>query len=123
MSDEPTKTVKGVKHSDLNETDRELVWMAANLLTSMPPDEQRMNEVEALVQCYRDDLADAHPAVDPEVLEDMAIHFGSALLLEMERQISDDGSGATRTPGSLRLVRRRVIHALGKYLKMVDPRD
>jgi len=34
----------------------------------------------ALVQHYRDDLADAHDGADPDILVDMATNFGGALL-------------------------------------------
>ena len=34
----------------------------------------------ALVQHYRDDLADAHDGTDPDILVDMATNFGGALL-------------------------------------------
>ena len=40
---------------------------------------------ERILQHYRDDLAAAHPDADPAVIDDMALRFWGALLLEMER--------------------------------------
>jgi hypothetical protein len=40
---------------------------------------------EQILQHYRDDLAAAHPDADPAVIDDMALNFGDALLLEMGR--------------------------------------
>lgn len=41
--------------------------------------------MEQLVQRYHDDLADAHPGVDAQTLEELAVNFCGAPLLEMER--------------------------------------
>jgi len=70
----------------LNATDRELCSFAAEVLMGLvDPGPPRENAAERLCQRYRDDLAVAHPGADPEVLDDMTLGFGGALLLEMER--------------------------------------
>ncbi len=70
----------------LNAADRELCSFAAQLLMGLvEPGQEREDAAERLMQRYRDDLAAAHPGADPAVLDDMALNFGGALLLEMER--------------------------------------
>jgi hypothetical protein len=69
----------------LNEADRELCSFAAQLLMGLlDPGQEREDAAERLLARYRADLTEAHPGVDPEMLDDMTLNFG-ALLLEMER--------------------------------------
>lgn len=98
MSDEAPNAIL------LNETDRHLVWMATRLLAALEPGEPRMTEVERLIQDSPNDVADAHSGTEPALLDDMATNFGGALLLRMTRN---------RGLGS---------EALGRHLRMVDPR-
>jgi hypothetical protein len=69
----------------LTEDDRELCSIAARLLMALDPRQERDDAGERLLQRYRVDLAAAHPDADPEVLDDMTVGFGAALILEMER--------------------------------------
>jgi hypothetical protein len=69
----------------LTEDDRELCSIAAHLLMALDPGQEQEDAGERLLQRYRVDLAAAHPDVDPAVIDDMALRFGGALLLEMER--------------------------------------
>lgn len=123
MSDESTSADEVVKEVLLNETDRRLVWMAARLLVVLDPGPLRMDETERLIQLYRDDLSDAHPSVDPALLDDMTTNFGGALMLRMEQLLegteSDDQEMQNR---GAPLARMRVKEAIGRYLKMADPR-
>jgi hypothetical protein len=121
MDDEPEPS--GVKSIVLHESDRELISMAARLLMAQEPGQRRMDAAEQLVQDYRDDLAEAHPSVEPGALEEMAVNFGGALLLEMERCADDDADDAEakamRSRGAPLSARRRVIAALGQMLAAV----
>jgi hypothetical protein len=47
--------------------------------------EEREDAAERIVQRYRDGLTATYPGADPSVLDEMAINFAGALLLEMER--------------------------------------
>jgi hypothetical protein len=67
------------------EADRELCSIAARLLMALDPGQEREDAGERLLQRYRVDLAAAHPDADPEVLDEMTINFGGALLIAMER--------------------------------------
>ena len=80
----------GVKSIALHESDRELISLGARLLMAQEPGQQRQDGAEQLVQHYRDDLADAHPGVNPGALEEMTLNFAGALLLEMERCAADN---------------------------------
>jgi len=110
----------------LKESDRELVWMAARLLMAQQPGPGRLDVADQLAQHYRDDLAEAHPGVDPATLDEMTVNFGGALLLEMERLAdSDDDDAEPETPSSAGAAlshRRRVMVALGQMLAAIDPR-
>jgi hypothetical protein len=85
------------------EADRELCSIAARLLMALAPGQEREDAAERLMQRYRDDLAAAHPGVDPAVLDNMTLNFGGALLLEMERvglaYTTDGDMGARLTSG------------------------
>jgi hypothetical protein len=72
VDDEPEP---GVKSIVLQESDRELISLAAPLLMAQEPGQSRQDGAELLVQNYREDLADAHPGVDPAALEEMALNF------------------------------------------------
>ena len=121
MDDDPEP---GVKSIALHESDRELITLGARLLMAQEPGQRRQDGAEQLVQHYRDDLADAHPGVDPGALEEMTLNFAGALLLEMERCAADDAddSEAKANRGALLSTRHRVIEALGQLLKAIDPR-
>jgi hypothetical protein len=70
----------------LDATDRELCgFMAALLMGLVDPGRPRERAGERLLACYRGYIAAAHPGADPAVLDEMALRFGGALLLEMER--------------------------------------
>jgi hypothetical protein len=69
----------------LTEDDRELCSIAARVLMALDPGQEREDAGERLLACYRTDLTKAHPGAEPEVLDDMTLGFGAALLLEMER--------------------------------------
>lgn len=117
----------GLKSIVLNESDRDLVCMAARLLMAHEPGQSRADAAVQLTQDYRDDLTDAHRGVEPEILEEMALNFSGALLLEMERLVAlDEGeeteAEAMRIGGASLPHRRRVIEALGRMLAAVDPR-
>jgi len=127
MDDKPGR--RGVKSVVLNESDRELVSMAARLLMAQEPGQSRVDAAEQLTQDYRDDLTDAHLGVDPEVLEEMALDFSGALLLEMERLTEVDEKGGAEAEAEAKPIggaslpyRHRVIATLGRLLKAVDLR-
>jgi len=90
---------------------------------ALEPGATREKAAEQMVQCYRDDQSDGHSGADPEVLDEMTIGFGGALLLEMER-LHDDAERRLPPPrrGAPRSGRRRVIEALHGYLRTIDPR-
>jgi hypothetical protein len=70
----------------LSAADRELCNLAAQLLmNAADPGQEREDAAERVIQRYRDGLGAAHPGAAPYVLDDMALNFGGALLLEMER--------------------------------------
>jgi hypothetical protein len=77
------------------------------------------------VQHYRDDLAEAHPGVDPGAFEEMTLNFADALLLEMERCVADhaDNSEAKANRGASLSPRHRVIAALGQLLAAHRPAE
>jgi hypothetical protein len=106
----------------LNEFDRELVWMAARLLMAQESGQTRKDAAEQLVQHYRDDLADAYPAVDPSALEEMTLNFGRALLLEMERISDDDCEHQREVILASDVDRPRLRKALRRMLDALDPR-
>jgi len=116
----------GVKSIVLHESDRELILLGARLLMAQEPGQKRQDGAEQLVQHYRDDLADAHPGVDPGALEEMTLNFAGALLLEMERCAADDADDseakAMRNRGTPLSPRHRVIAAIGWMLADLDPR-
>jgi hypothetical protein len=122
MDEDPKPAVKSIT---LNESDRELISLAARLLMAQEPGQSRQDGAELLVQNYRDDLADAHPGVDPAALEEMTLNFAAALLLEMERWVDDDAdefvAKETRNRGAF-LSRQRVIAALGQLVAALDSR-
>jgi len=121
MDDDPDSPVKSIV---LHESDRELISLAARLLMAQEPGQRRQDGAEQLVQHYRDDLADAHPGVDPGALEEMTLNFAGALLREMERCAADDAddSEAKANRGAPLSPRHRVIAALGQMLADLDPR-
>jgi hypothetical protein len=122
MDDEPS----GVKSVVLNEGDRELVWMAARLLMAQEPGRVRMDGVDRFAEHYRSDLGEAHPGVDAATLDEMAVNFTGALLLEMERwadeKAGDDEFKALRLRSASLPARPRVIAAIGQMLGALDPR-
>ena len=122
MADEPEPAVNSIV---LHESDRELISLAARLLMAQKPGQRRQDGAELVVQHYRDDLADAHPGVDPTALEEMTLNFAAALLREMERWVDDDAdefvAKETRHRGAF-LSRHRVIAALGQLVAALDSR-
>ena len=109
----------------LNETDREIVVMAARVLAALDRGETRADAFKAIGQAYRDDVAELHAGSDPGSLDELALGFNGALLLEMERLqdnlarllLGGDLQARIVSPSS----RRRVIKAIGRYLEMVKP--
>jgi hypothetical protein len=97
MNDDIVPPERTVKDIVLNEFDRDTVQMAARLLMALDPGKPREDATEEFVQKYRDDLSNAHPGTDPEVLDETTINFAGALLLEMERvglaHATDDEAG------------------------------
>jgi len=73
------ESAPAVKSIVLHESDHELISLAARLLMAQEPGQRRQDGAEQLVQHYRDDLADAHPGVDPGALEEMTLNFAGAL--------------------------------------------
>jgi len=68
----------------LTEGDRVLCGLTAELLMALDvPRRERIGE--RILPRYRDDLRAANPDADPAVIDDMALRFGGALLLKMER--------------------------------------
>jgi hypothetical protein len=106
----------------LNETDREICEMAALVLVALEPGATREKAAERMMQCYRDDLSDAHSGADPDLLDEMTLGFSGALLLEMERLHHGGKRSLKPRRGVPRSGRRRVIEALHGYLQTIDPR-
>lgn len=124
MSDDSTSPEHVIKDVFLNETDRLLARMAARLLMALDAAQSRENEAGCLVQAYRHDLSDAHPSVDPALLDEMTLGFSVALTMNMER-INDGDDEEDEELDRIRgtpLVRSRVLEAIRRYVKMVDPR-
>jgi hypothetical protein len=70
----------------LSESDREMCHFAAEFLMGLvEPGPPREQAGERFLHRYRANLAAAHPGADPKMLDDMALRFAGALLLEMER--------------------------------------
>jgi hypothetical protein len=112
----------------LNESDRELVRLAARVLMALEPGPARVDAAETMVQAYRDDLGEALIGPSADTLEDMALGFAGALLLEMERLSEepaepdpDDPAVRERPDIVSPSDRTRVIEALGRYLEKVKP--
>jgi len=120
IDDDPTPE-QAVKSIVLNETDRELIWMAARILMALDPGPTREEASEFIAQAYRDDLGDAHAGATPEMLDELTLGFSGALLLEMQRRGVGDAE-TPRSPSLSRLNRPRALKAIGRYLRMVDPR-
>ncbi len=97
VSDDPGSPERTVKNIVLKEVDREIIQVAARLFMALEPGETRQTAAEEFVQKYRDNLAGAHTGVDPDVLDQMTINYGAALMLEMERiglaHAADDEAG------------------------------
>jgi hypothetical protein len=113
---------QGVKAIVLNETDRELIWMAARILMALDPGPTREEAAETIAQAYRDDISGAHVGAAPEMLDELTLGFSGALLLEMQRRVGNDDAEVPRSPGMSRLNRPRVLETIGRYMRMVDPR-
>jgi hypothetical protein len=109
----------------LNETDRKLVQLAARILTALDPGPTRIEAIEATIQAYADDLGEAHAGAAPDTLEDLALGFGGALMIEMERVMEDRAKPFRPHSEGMGIVspadRRRLIEAIGRYLEMVKP--
>jgi hypothetical protein len=117
-----------IKHIALNETDTELVRLAARVLMALEPGPARVDAAEIMVQAYRDDLGEAHVGPSADTLEDLALGFAGALLLEMERLSEEpvepdpDDPTVRQRPGIVPPSdRSRLIEALGGYLDTVKP--
>jgi hypothetical protein len=81
----PTPGDFGRPRTMLTEADRELCSIAAQLLMGLvDPGPPREDAAERLLEHYRAYPSDAHPGADPAVLDDMAVTFSGAMLLEME---------------------------------------
>jgi len=105
----------------LNETDRELVRMAARILMALDPG-PRNDGFETILQAYVDDLTEAHSGSGVEAFDELTLGFGGALLLEMERFREDRTERAGgNLQDSIITNRRCVIDALGRYVDMVKP--
>jgi hypothetical protein len=108
---------EGVTSITLNETDRELVGLAAWILAALDPGPTRGDAFEAIAQAYRDDVAEAHAGTDPGTLHALAEGFGGALLFEMEHVCADRAEiGPLQTGIVSPADRGRVIEALQRYL-------
>jgi hypothetical protein len=116
---------EGVTSLILNETDRELVELAAWILMSLDPGPTREDAGETIAQAYRDDVAEAHAGTAPDALDELAVGFSGALLLKIERVSEDRAEMNLSAAPQTRIVspadRRRVIEAIGRYLEMVKP--
>jgi len=121
MDDEPEPS--GVKSITLNEGDRNLVRMAATLLAAHEAGQVREDATEHLMQAFHDDLVAAHPGVDSDVIEEMAVNFSAALLLAMEQRLDgEEGEAEAGNYDGPMSPRPRVLEAIGGMLKAVDPR-
>jgi hypothetical protein len=109
----------------LNGGDSHLVGMAARLLVAQQPGKTRVDKMDRLAGCYRDDLAEAHPGVDAVTLEDMTVNFIGALMREMERWADEKAEGdeprAWELRGASLPKRPRVVAAIGQMLEAIDP--
>ena len=89
------------------------------------PGRTREDAAEQLMQDYRDDLADAHANADRETLDEMAVNFCGALLLEMEHAGTHDDYRTAAMPirGTHQSPRHRVIETIGRLMAAVAPRN
>jgi hypothetical protein len=118
---------KRVTDITLNATDRELVQMAARILTALDPGTTREEARDAITQAYREDVTDAHVGSSSDTLNQLTLGFGAALRLKMDRVNEDPAEmvraasgGQPQTHIVSRSDRRRVIEAIGRYLEMVE---
>jgi hypothetical protein len=104
----------------LNETDRDLVKLAAPILTTLDP-KQRVTFFETIAQAYRDDIAELHIGSDPGALDELTAGFSGALLLARQRVNQDRAEMRPHQAGNVSPNRRRVIEAIERYLRIVKP--
>jgi hypothetical protein len=94
----------------LTEADRELCSFAAQLLMGLvDPGPPREDAAERLLEHYRAYLSDAHPGADPAVLDDMAVTFGGAMLLEMEATEPGASRGISIIRALLELIAKALL--------------
>jgi hypothetical protein len=90
----------------LTEADRELCSIAAQLLMGLvDPGPPREDAAERLLKHYRAYLSDAHPAV----LDDMALTFSGAMLLEMEATEPGASRGISIIRALLELIAKALL--------------
>jgi hypothetical protein len=94
----------------LTEAGRELCSIAAQLLMGLvDPGPPREDAAERLLKHYRAYLSDAHPGADPAVLDDMAVTFSGAMLLEMEATEPGASRGISIIRALLELIAKALL--------------